>query len=65
FFDFRTTYGDQDLVQSLKAFIIENMDNQTPFLPFLAKDALQNPPPLSFFRQFVLEKPENITKNLM
>lgn len=29
---------------------------QTKFLSFMAKDALSNPPPLSFFRNFVVEK---------
>ncbi|GAB5551306.1 MAG: DUF294 nucleotidyltransferase-like domain-containing protein [Saprospiraceae bacterium] len=56
FFDFRPVAGDFSLSQDLKAFILAHVDNRTPFLNFLAKDAIQNPPPLSFFRNFVVEK---------
>lgn len=56
FFDFRPVYGDEKLANALTAFIFEHIDQRTPFLNFLAKDALQNPPPLSFFRNFLVEK---------
>lgn len=32
------------------------LKKQPKFLSFMAKDALTNPPPLSFFRQFMVEK---------
>jgi CBS domain-containing protein len=44
------------LAEELKQFIFAEMDKSRLFLPFLAKNALQNPPPLSFFRQFMVEK---------
>lgn len=56
FFDFRPVAGDFKLSKELKTFILDHVDNRTPFLNFLAKDAIQNPPPLSFFRNFVVEK---------
>jgi CBS domain-containing protein len=56
FFDFRPVYGDFTLSDTLTQFIFEHIDQRTPFLHFLAKDAVQNPPPLSFFRNFLVEK---------
>lgn len=56
FFDFRPVYGDFSLAQELTRFIFSHIDQRTPFLHFLAKDAVQNPPPLSFFRNFLVEK---------
>ena len=56
FFDFRPVYGDFRLSAALTQFIFEHIDQRTPFLHFLARDAVQNPPPLSFFRNFLIEK---------
>lgn len=56
FFDFRPVYGDEVLVKELSVSIFENLDKQDIFLHFLAKNALKNPPPLSFFRNFIVEK---------
>jgi CBS domain-containing protein len=56
FFDFRPVAGDESLAHTLKHFIFRAMEKSNLFLPFLAKNALQNPPPLSFFRQFMVEK---------
>ncbi|MEL7117927.1 MAG: DUF294 nucleotidyltransferase-like domain-containing protein [Bacteroidota bacterium] len=56
FFDFRPVYGDFNLANALTAYIFEQLDEQELFLAYLAKDALQNPPPLTFFRSFVVEK---------
>lgn len=56
FFDFRPIYGDFDLADNLRQFIYSELDKNSTFLNFLAKNALQNPPPLSFFRKFVVEK---------
>lgn len=56
FFDLRPIAGDFSLSKDLKKFILDHVNNRTPFLIFLAKDAIQNPPPLSFFRNFVVEK---------
>ncbi|TXB64890.1 DUF294 nucleotidyltransferase-like domain-containing protein [Phaeodactylibacter luteus] len=55
FFDFRPVYGMRHLGEALTAHIFEALDNQEIFMAFLAKNALQNPPPLTFFRNFVVE----------
>lgn len=56
FFDLRGLYGDLSLVDELKASIKESLANERSFLPFLAREALANRPPLSFFRRFVVER---------
>ena len=56
FFDFRPVFGEPGLSGQLTDHIFEELDRQTAFLAFLAKTALQNPPPLTFFRNFVVEK---------
>lgn len=56
FFDFRPIYGTFELADNLRQFIYSEIDKKPSFINFLAKNALQNPPPLSFFRKFVVEK---------
>lgn len=57
FFDLRGTYGDLELATELNEFILENIkDDHSLFLNLLAKNALTNPPPLSFFKNFIVEK---------
>lgn len=55
FFDFRAIHGDRSLSEALTGHIFKNLDNQEIFLAYLGRDALQNPPPLTFFRNFVVE----------
>ncbi|MCB0618333.1 MAG: CBS domain-containing protein [Saprospiraceae bacterium] len=55
FFDYRPVYGDRELPRQLTDHIFQSIEEQNIFLGFLAKNALQNPPPLSFFRNFVVE----------
>ncbi|MEN0005219.1 MAG: DUF294 nucleotidyltransferase-like domain-containing protein [Bacteroidota bacterium] len=55
FFDYRAVYGQLELAEQMTAHIFESIDERTMFLSFLAKSALRNPPPLTFFRNFVLE----------
>jgi len=55
FFDFRPVYGDVDLAEELKMFVLEMVQKGRGFLTFFAQNALQNPPPLSFFRNFIVE----------
>ncbi len=55
FFDFRPVYGNMDLADELKLFVIEKVKHGQGFLIFFAVNALQNPPPLSFFRNFIVE----------
>lgn len=56
FFDYRPVFGESSLSEALTAHIFEELDNREIFLSLLAQNALQNPPPLSFFRNFMVEK---------
>lgn len=56
FFDFRPVEGDASLAGELKKGIFAEMEKGRGFLEFFAKNALQNPPPLGFFRNFLVEK---------
>ncbi len=55
FFDFRPIYGQFALSEALTEHIFKVLDKQDIFLVYLGKNALQNPPPLTFFRNFVVE----------
>jgi CBS domain-containing protein len=56
FFDYRPIYGKIELSDALSESIFEYLNRQTIFLSFLAKNAMENPAPLSFFRNFVVER---------
>lgn len=56
YFDFRPVYGDKNIAEALKNHITSLVSEDGLFLPYLALDALNTPPPLSFFRQFIVEK---------
>lgn len=56
FFDYRPVYGAFHLADQIGQHIHQAVGEQTIFLGFLAKNALQNPPPLSFFRNFLVER---------
>ncbi|MFD2248227.1 DUF294 nucleotidyltransferase-like domain-containing protein [Pontibacter ruber] len=56
FFDYRPVYGDFNLSRQLTSYIYEHISQEHIFLPYLAKHALQSPPPLSFFRNFIVER---------
>lgn len=55
FFDFKRIYGDASLESKLSESIQQAVGSYEVFLNYLGLNALQNPPPLSFFRQFVVE----------
>ena len=55
FFDYEHVYGDLELVSQLSESIFKSIDSYDIFLTYLGRNALQNPPPLSFFRQFLVE----------
>ncbi|AEE18933.1 DUF294 nucleotidyltransferase-like domain-containing protein [Dokdonia sp. 4H-3-7-5] len=55
FFDYRMVYGTQELVGELTASIYDQLSTSSVFFRFMAKDALKNPPPVSFFRNFLVE----------
>jgi CBS domain-containing protein len=56
FFDYRPVFGDTSLADKMTEGIYADIDKQKIFLSFLAKNAMQNPPPLSFFRNFIVER---------
>ena len=55
YFDMRALAGDAMLIDRLKEHITGSIREQPSFLNFLARNAVQNPPPLSFFNQFIVE----------
>ncbi len=55
FFDFRTGFGHQELVQELKSHLFGAVSNWSGFLRHLTENALHFKPPLGFFRNFVVE----------
>jgi CBS domain-containing protein len=56
FFDFRATAGDSSLANTLRKYVFAQIKAESLFMHYLANNALLNPPPLSFFRKFVVEK---------
>jgi CBS domain-containing protein len=55
FFDFDCVAGDNELMEILTKSIFEKTQKNDLFLAYLGADALKNPPPLGFFRQFLVE----------
>ena len=55
-FDLRGLYGDLSLVEELENDILESLEGNHSFLPYMVQNALGSRPPLSFFRRFVLER---------
>lgn len=55
FFDIKEVFGDQRLAAAIKERILRHIRRQPSFLNFLARNATLNPPPLSFFNQFIVE----------
>lgn len=56
FFDFRSGYGTKELGERLRTHLCVTAPQKGLFLMHLAKDCLQIKPPLSFFRNFIVEK---------
>jgi CBS domain-containing protein len=54
FFDFSAVYGNAELAEGLKTHVFECLNEL--FLSKLALNALSSPPPLSFFRNILVEK---------
>lgn len=55
FFDFDFVYGIPEIELVLAETIEQGINNNKKFFAFLAADSLKNPPPLGFFKQFLLE----------
>jgi CBS domain-containing protein len=56
FFDFEPAYGNYELTNIMTEGIFESIKHHEIFLNHLGVNALKNPPPLSFFRQFLVEQ---------
>lgn len=56
FFDFRPGFGAKELGDSLRSHVTRHAGRQEVFLRYLARDCLATRPPLSFFRNFIVEK---------
>lgn len=56
FFDFRPLFGDISLGDDLRDYLAAHAPTKGIFLMHLAKDCLAGRPPLSFFRNFIVEK---------
>lgn len=55
FFDFEKIYGNDQLVSDMTSIIYQSIHKYEIFLNYLGLNALKNPPPLSFFRNFLVE----------
>lgn len=55
FFDFRIGYGHYDLIGQLREHLMEALVGWSGFFRHLTQNALSYPPPLGFFRNFVVE----------
>jgi CBS domain-containing protein len=56
FFDYRPIYGLGLLVRELSAHILKIIEGQQIFFFHLAKSAVENPAPLTFFRDIMVER---------
>lgn len=56
FFDYAHIYGEKKLMDTLTDTIYSALKYSSMFFKFLGKDALKNPPPFGFFKQFLVEK---------
>jgi CBS domain-containing protein len=56
FFDFRPSFGKAALARALRQSLIGKVSRQHIFLAHLAADCLMNPPPISFFRESVIDQ---------
>jgi len=55
FFDYSLVYGNKELVTKMSDSIFKSIHTYEIFLNFLGRNALLNPPPIGFFRQFLVE----------
>jgi CBS domain-containing protein len=56
FFDFALIYGDETLYNKMAESVFKTIEKNQIFLSFLGKVTLDNPPPLGFFKQFLVEE---------
>ncbi len=56
FFDFRPAFGERAYAEELRNHITAHCRRQDVFLRYLAANCIETRPPLSFFRNFIVEK---------
>jgi len=56
FFDFRAGYGDKSLAENLRNHLSKTLHGREVFFRHLAQDCFASRPPLSFFRNFIVER---------
>ncbi len=56
FFDFRPGFGHAPFAESLRNHLAAHCGREDVFLRYLAANCLETRPPLSFFRNFIVEK---------
>lgn len=56
FFDYREVYGEPSLTKALTHHIFAELEHTAVFKSFLARAVLKKPAPLTFFRNFMVEK---------
>jgi len=56
FFDFRGVYGHKELAENLRGHVTNACAGKDLFLRYLAADCLSAKPPLTFFKNFMVEK---------
>ena len=56
FFDFEYIFGDKELYNQMSESVFKYISKKLIFLGFLSKATLDNPPPLGFFKQFLVEQ---------
>ncbi len=56
FFDFRPIHGEIGLAEGLRDSLTSMLEGQMLFLGYMANTIINNMPPLSFFKSFVVEK---------
>jgi CBS domain-containing protein len=55
FFDFRGAYGEMDLIDKLRKHLFDSLVGWPGFFRHLTENALFFPPPIGFFRNFLVE----------
>ena len=64
FFDFRPLYGDENLSNSLRSWLLDATRNAQLFLRLMAENALQCAPPLGLIRDFVFDSNQDFPNTL-
>ncbi|RLJ65093.1 DUF294 nucleotidyltransferase-like domain-containing protein [Sulfurisoma sediminicola] len=56
YFDFRAIYGEEDLAERLREWVLKRVPGEALFLRLMAVNATQVEPPIGFIRDFTFDK---------